>query len=441
VPERSNDLIVVIPGILGSVLQRDGREIWNHSFAAMRHGLPPRRLVQALALHQPGNVRATSLINGLHIVPGLWGIDGYGTLLARLARVGEVITFPYDWRLSNAINAEHLEKAMARNLRPGRRAVFVCHSMGGLLARYYLEVLGGREIARRLITIGTPHQGAAKAAVALSLGLVPEARSRLGPAGKVLDDLRAVASTFPSMYELLPTYRCVDFGNGHMTNLADAQLPGIHSAALNAGVEFHRKLAEAVIRNGPATYETHMFGGHRHRTILSIRCDASGIGALRTWNGEDPRGDGTVPRFAAVTAESESDTLVRYSGERHSALARARHVGDAVHALLTAQPVRKYQAPELELSLDLPELVELNATLKITAEADSDRLALMARATHDESATGIRGPVLHNEGDGLYSCELSLPRPGAWRVTLSTSMPTPIEPVTEIVVAANPDST
>ena len=108
-------------------------------------------------------------------------------------------------------------------------------------------------------------------------------------------------------------------------------------------------------------------------------------------------------------------------------------------ALLTAQPIRKYQAPELEISLDLPELVEPNATLKITAEADSDRLALIVTATHYESTTSTRGPVLRNEGDGLYSCELSLPSPGAWRLTLSPAMPAPVEPVTEIVVAVNPD--
>lgn len=221
-----------------------------------------------------------------------------------------------------------------------------------------------------------------------------------------------------------------------MATLADAPLPGINGTAVSEGADFHRKLAEAVTRNGPSPYETHMFGGHRHRTVLSIRRDLAGIQALPTWNGEDPRGDGTVPRFAAVTPESKDDTHVRYSGERHSALAGARHVGDALHALLTAQLVSKYQAPELELSLDLPELVPANATLKIAVETEFDRLALVATADHDESTAAVGGSVLRNEGEGRYSCELTLPSPGAWHVTVSAASPAPVEPVTEIVIVA-----
>lgn len=35
----------------------------------------------------------------------------------------------------------------------------VCHSAGGLVARYYLMYLGGHKSVRNLITMGTPHQG------------------------------------------------------------------------------------------------------------------------------------------------------------------------------------------------------------------------------------------------------------------------------------------
>jgi triacylglycerol esterase/lipase EstA (alpha/beta hydrolase family) len=39
------------------------------------------------------------------------------------------------------------------------RVVLICHSMGGLVARHYLEVLGGYKDAKALITFGTPHRG------------------------------------------------------------------------------------------------------------------------------------------------------------------------------------------------------------------------------------------------------------------------------------------
>ncbi len=35
----------------------------------------------------------------------------------------------------------------------------VAHSMGGIVARYYLQKLGGDGVAKNLITLGTPHQG------------------------------------------------------------------------------------------------------------------------------------------------------------------------------------------------------------------------------------------------------------------------------------------
>jgi hypothetical protein len=432
--ETTNDLIVVVPGILGSVLERDGKEFWNHSLAAMRRGLPPRRAARALSLHTPGTVRATGLISGLHVLPGLWGIDGYRSLLARLGRIGEVLPFPYDWRLSNAVNAGKLKDAVEARLCPGQKAAYVCHSMGGLLTRYYLEVLGGRDTARRLITLGTPH----KAAAALTLGLASGARSRLGLAGLVLDDLHSVMSDFPSVYELLPTYRCVDLGGGRMASLADAPLPGIGGPLARDGAAFHRRIAEAVARNEPANYPTHLFGGHRHQTILSLRHDAAGTQALSTWDGDDPRGDGTVPRFASVTPESQDDTAVRFSGERHSALARASHVGDAVHALLTAQPVPRYQAAELELSLDLPELVAAGDALPIAVTTESDRLALAPTAVPDDDSETVKGPVLRNLGNGHYGGDLILPRPGAWRVTVASISPSPAAPVSEIIIVATP---
>ncbi len=36
----------------------------------------------------------------------------------------------------------------------------VAHSMGGLVARYYIQKLGGDRFIKNLITLGTPHQGA-----------------------------------------------------------------------------------------------------------------------------------------------------------------------------------------------------------------------------------------------------------------------------------------
>ncbi|MEO3811294.1 alpha/beta fold hydrolase [Sphaerisporangium sp. B11E5] len=445
--ERMDDLVVVIPGILGSVLERDGREVWNHSLAAMRHVLPPGRLVDALRLDGPGEVTATRLIGGLHVVPGLWGIDGYGGLLDHLEKVfdvsrGNLVAFPYDWRLSCRVNACRLGDVVERELLrwretvPDAKAVFVCHSMGGLIARYYLEVLGGREIARGLVTIGTPHQGAAKAAAALSLGLAPGIRSRLGRFGKVLDELRDVVATFASAHELLPTYRCVDRGDGRMYRLTDTGLPDLPTEAVKHGAAFHQEIRDAVADGTPAPYGLWTFGGHRQPTTLSIRHDAAGVAALSTWNGEDPHGDGTVPRFACVPPEFADDGQVRFSGDRHAALAGAKPLLHALHAILTATPVRKYQATvEDVLSLDVPELAPVGEPAEITVTTGSERLPLDVTAEHDETGAEVATPVMRNLGEGRYRTALVLPRPGPWRLTVKPAVPTTLQPVTDIIIA------
>ena len=114
--------------------------------------------------------------------------------------------FAYDWRLSNRWTAELLKERVESALtrwresapeRSDAKVVFVCHSMGGLVARWYLDVLGGAEIARALVTLGTPHRGALKALEQLVNGV------RKGP-GPLKVDLTGFARSLPSSYELLP---------------------------------------------------------------------------------------------------------------------------------------------------------------------------------------------------------------------------------------------
>jgi hypothetical protein len=112
------DLIVVIPGILGSVLERDGKEVWGLSGQAMIDNLLSLgRNIQHLALPQgidnqePNDgVSVTRLMPDLHMLPGLWTIDGYGKMVnglkgrftlteASATQPGNLLLFPYDWRL------------------------------------------------------------------------------------------------------------------------------------------------------------------------------------------------------------------------------------------------------------------------------------------------------------------------------------------------------
>ena len=67
--------------------------------------------------------------------------------------------------LSNVVSAKRLETAVLPELErwrkhtgnPDAKLVLICHSRGGLVARWFLEAFGGREFTRQFITIATPH--------------------------------------------------------------------------------------------------------------------------------------------------------------------------------------------------------------------------------------------------------------------------------------------
>lgn len=135
--------------------------------------------------------------------------------------------FPYDWRQSNRDSAADFSKWLCDvKAEIGRRpVVFIAHSMGGLVLKYWLsKSFEATQCAndpqkfsdwikiKRIIFLGTPHFGAPKAITAFAdrhyLLVDPDSI-----AGKVFGGLdasvlsrsiNAYGATFPSAYELLP---------------------------------------------------------------------------------------------------------------------------------------------------------------------------------------------------------------------------------------------
>ena len=89
----SNDLIVVIPGITGSTLTRDGKEIWSSkpttvlaALATFGRQIRKLQLPSDIGDQTPDDgVETAALISHLHFIPGLWTpIHGYDKLVERL---------------------------------------------------------------------------------------------------------------------------------------------------------------------------------------------------------------------------------------------------------------------------------------------------------------------------------------------------------------------
>lgn len=65
--------------------------------------------------------------------------------------------FTCDVRTAAALLARHVEEVCARTGSP--QVDIVGHSLGGLIARYYVQRMGGDTRVRTLVTLGTPHTG------------------------------------------------------------------------------------------------------------------------------------------------------------------------------------------------------------------------------------------------------------------------------------------
>nr|WP_261991823.1 alpha/beta fold hydrolase [Streptomyces sp. or43] len=92
-----------------------------------------------------------------------------------------------DIRTAAELLGRHIEEICART---GHREVdIVGHSLGGLIARYYVQRLGGDGRVRTLVTLGTPHGGTAVAPLAGAHPIVRQMRSGAAP----IEELRLPA--------------------------------------------------------------------------------------------------------------------------------------------------------------------------------------------------------------------------------------------------------
>lgn len=214
---------VILPGIMGSGLRRpDGSEAWlNVGNAFGYHDL---RLPGVLPLDSSRDaLRPFGLIGVDAIIPRLFGFTEYADLLGLLIKGGfhrnERSTgtrgaifhvFTYDWRRDLVESArrlgEYLDALSVARGEPEARFNLVGHSMGGLIARYYLRYgeaepggevtwAGARRIAQ-LILVATPNAGSIFSLNAALNG---------NPVGMSNTTLSArVISHMPSIYQLMP---------------------------------------------------------------------------------------------------------------------------------------------------------------------------------------------------------------------------------------------
>ena len=202
--------------------------------------------------------------------------------------------------------------------------------MGGLVARYFAEVLDGWRDIRALFTFGTPHRGSLNALDYLVNGYRPA----LG-----LFDLSALMRSFTSVYQLLPIYPCVSVDGTAPVRPSELgiELPGLDPTRVKAADAFHREIEEAVRRHrDDEEYRTRGYGlqaivGSEHLTSQSATYEGGRLTLHREYRsggseevGLDMGGDGTVSRVSATPIEQSDTGREWFSGTRHSSLQNPR---------------------------------------------------------------------------------------------------------------------
>jgi hypothetical protein len=350
-------------------------------------------------------------------------------------QVGNLLEFPYDWRLSNKLNAQRLADKVIPALdrwrvstkNPDAKLIFICHSMGGIIARYFLEVLGGRDRTSKLITIGTPYQGSVNALESLVNGVCG--------LGRLSHSLDKLVRSFPSVYQLLPTYDCLDLGSGGLQILTGSRLPSVNTNSVNQGLAFHSDLAASIESN--PKYETFAIKGVDQPTSQSALLRSGKIEPLRSHKGTDYFGDGTVPRPSAHPPEWKTEGTV-FVSQSHALLQSTASIHTQLFGILTGN-LGKFMGGT-HISLEIPAIVEAGKAIPIdvSSRVGNSTLALHVLC-HGETGQPIGNPKLMRAlGEGCYHLKLDDLPEGAIRITVqSATAATPIDPVSDWTLVWN----
>lgn len=436
------DLVVVLPGIMGSTLRHEGKLVWAPSAGmALRAIKTFGASIKVLELpegigddHPQDGVEPVALMPDLHVLPGLWTpVKGYDRLLARLRSLGyteaagTLLPVPYDWRLSNRYNGARLaslvEPALERLRDPDAQLVFVCHSMGGLVARWYIEHCGGAGHTRKLITLGTPYRGAAKALEQLVNGV----QRGIGPLSV---DLTTFGRSLPSLHQLLPEYACIEVAGSELAKTTEAALPDLRTRDVEDAMRFHTQLNEAERARPDSLAATHAIVGTKQPTTTTAIITDGRVIVRETYRGDALFGDSTVPAVGACRPDVPLDSnMLRRVPDKHGNLQRNQAALDELEGILTAKPVVIRAADTVELRLAAPELLLAGEPLPITIATIDDQPAALLLTIRDESGAPFEARVLTARTGAVETVVDGLP-PGAYSIDVDGQDPAfPMAPV------------
>lgn len=120
-PTGDKPIVVMLPGIMGSNLTRDEKELWLQYWQIIKGGLMELDYVEA------DGIDATSVVK-----------TSYHKLYKWLSSKYDVVVYPFDWRRPISDSAGDFNNKIKKLLKHGQPIKIIGHSMGGVLVRDFI---------------------------------------------------------------------------------------------------------------------------------------------------------------------------------------------------------------------------------------------------------------------------------------------------------------
>jgi len=269
---------LLVPGTQASTLvDQTGNQIYNAVrmglplIAKSLGGLPKDEWVDVMSMeHTPGQLEPTrtSLQDGTEMTAGEVSRIPYDLL--------DYDGWPYDWRADLRWNADRLVQDLEQRLAAeGEPARLVGHSQGGLIIVLASKQAGAdrwQTLVSKAALVGAPLAGTMNALEALLPG-----STGLGKENRML--ARAMARTWPALYQMLPSWPCVEDSHGEPRHEDDQILgpngwpgqTGIQADLLTRAAETQALLKNPFAEFG--TVEARAFMASNHKTAQELERD------------------------------------------------------------------------------------------------------------------------------------------------------------------------
>ena len=321
--------LIVVPSVFGTrLVAPGGRVIWGAAY----------RLFGGAGFGEVPDARATEVVDGFTLVPGLYRHDVFGALLRYLERIygavpGEdLFVLSYDWRRPLAEAAHALARLVAQVRGAGdERVDLIAISSGGAVVRAFLAgawshdpdpdraladpVLGAAACAvRRVVYLGAPQRGSISALDYSQNGVGFVAGGKHFAAGPLQTGVPAIFDMMPAPDELLfvdATGRALDHAHHDPETWRELRLfghdrPGL-AADLARARALHAALAAAAAERHPPAV---VIGGRHEPTMARAVVDGGRVIFPCAKCGDDREryrfvfepGDGVVPAATVAAA-------------------------------------------------------------------------------------------------------------------------------------------